>query len=121
MPSDERDPAGAAAPEPPENRHGVALCLSGGGFRAALFHLGAVQRLAEGGALGAVDTLSAVSGGSILAAHLVERLRPWPAPGLAVVDWDARVAAPFRAFCAQTLRTRPLLARWLLPWNWARP
>ena len=26
---------------------GIGLCLSGGGFRATLFHLGAIQRLFE--------------------------------------------------------------------------
>ena len=30
----------------PRNR-GIGLCLSGGGFRATLFHLGAIQRLFE--------------------------------------------------------------------------
>jgi NTE family protein len=106
--------------EPPDERRGVALCLSGGGFRAALFHLGALRRLAEVGALGAVDTVSAVSGGSILAAHLAQRLRPWPVAGEPVGDWEVRIAAPFRAFCATSLRTRPLLLRWALPWNWPR-
>jgi len=32
-------------PRPKSERRGVALCLSGGGFRAALFHLGALRRL----------------------------------------------------------------------------
>lgn len=31
----------------PDARRGIALCLSGGGFRATLFHLGAIQRLFE--------------------------------------------------------------------------
>jgi NTE family protein len=30
------------------------------------------------------------------------------------------VAAPFRAFASRTLRTRPLMTRWALPWNWPR-
>jgi NTE family protein len=105
---------------PNEERTGVALCLSGGGFRSALFHLGAVRRLNELGLLGQLDTISAVSGGSIFAAHLAERIRPWPALGERVVDWEERVAAPFRAFTGRNLRTGPLLRR-LLPWNWARP
>ena len=33
----------------------VGLALSGGGFRAALFHAGAIARLARAGALGAVE------------------------------------------------------------------
>ena len=49
---------------------GTALCLSGGGSRAMLFHAGAILRLAEVGALGGVDCVSSVSGGSITAGLL---------------------------------------------------
>jgi NTE family protein len=49
---------------------GVALCLSGGGYRAMLFHLGIVWRLHEAGWLGRLDRVSSVSGGSITAATL---------------------------------------------------
>lgn len=49
----------------------IKLALSGGGFRATLFHLGVVRFLHEAGALKSVELVSAVSGGSILAAHLV--------------------------------------------------
>lgn len=101
-------------------RAGVALCLSGGGFRAALFHLGALRRLNELGVLSRVDTISAVSGGSLIAAHLSEAIATWPEPGATVPDWDAVVAAPFRAFTQRNLRTGPLLAR-ALPWNWTKP
>src|SRR5262245_31835308 len=52
---------------------GIALCLSGGGFRAALFHLGAIRRLDELGVLSRLETISSVSGGSILAAFLADR------------------------------------------------
>lgn len=48
--------------------HGIALCLSGGGYRAMLFHLGAIWRLYETGILRKVDRISSVSGGSITAA-----------------------------------------------------
>ena len=95
---------------------GIGLCLSGGGYRAALFHLGAVRRLNELGVLSKVTTVSAVSGGSILAAHLAEVLRPWPDPGDVVADFDERVARPFRAFTSRNIRTAPFLGR-LLPWN----
>lgn len=53
----------------------VGLALSGGGFRAALFHLGAMARLAECGVLRSVETLSTVSGGSILGAQYYLELR----------------------------------------------
>jgi NTE family protein len=99
-------------------RRGTALCLSGGGFRAALFHLGALTRLNELGVLGRIDTISAVSGGSIIAAHLVTRLGDgWPEPGAVILDWEERVARPFREFAAADLRTGPILSwfRRLLP------
>ena len=97
-------------PNPAAERRGVALCLSGGGFRAALFHLGAVRRLNECGILSRVDTISSVSGGSILAAHLANAVGAWPAAGDVVPDWEVRVAAPFREFAQINLRTwLPLL------------
>jgi NTE family protein len=99
-----------------EARDGIALCLSGGGFRAALFHLGALRRLNELEILPQVKTITAVSGGSVIAAHLADTLRPWP--NGRVGDWDDRVAAPFRTFVAKNLGTRPILKGWL-PWNWA--
>lgn len=49
----------------------VSLSLSGGGFRASLFHLGAIGYLKSVGLLELVDEISSVSGGSILAGHLV--------------------------------------------------
>jgi len=52
-------------PEP-----GVALCLSGGGYRAMVFHVGAIWRLYEAGWLARLDRVSSVSGGSITAAVL---------------------------------------------------
>ena len=58
--------------QPGVPRQGMALCLSGGGYRAALFHLGAVRRLNELGVLPKVDTVSAVSGGSLLLAQLIK-------------------------------------------------
>lgn len=43
----------------------IALALSGGGFRATVFHLGVLARLAEGDQLENVTFLSTVSGGSL--------------------------------------------------------
>jgi NTE family protein len=55
----------AAPPKP-----GMALCLSGGGYRAMLYHLGAIWRLNEAGLLKGLKRVSSVSGGSITAAML---------------------------------------------------
>lgn len=53
----------------------VGMALSGGGFRAALFHLGVLARLAEMGVLRSVEVLSTVSGGSIVGSHYYLHLR----------------------------------------------
>lgn len=50
---------------------GLGLALSGGGFRATLFHLGVISFLRDTKQLQRVTHISAVSGGSILAAHVV--------------------------------------------------
>ena len=49
----------------------IGLALSGGGFRATLYHLGVIRYLRDNGTLPFIDDIAAVSGGSILAAHLV--------------------------------------------------
>ncbi len=46
----------------------IALCLSGGGYRAAAFHLGVLDLLERAGLLGRVRTLSTISGGTIVGA-----------------------------------------------------
>ncbi len=51
-------------------RAGIGLCLSGGGYRAMLFHLGALWRLNEFGYLPRLARVSSVSGGSITAGML---------------------------------------------------
>ena len=49
----------------------IGLALSGGGFRATLYHLGVIRYLRDSETLPLVGDIAAVSGGSILAAHLV--------------------------------------------------
>jgi predicted acylesterase/phospholipase RssA len=46
----------------------LGLALAGGGFRASLFHLGVLWRMAELDLLRSVEVLSTVSGGSIIGA-----------------------------------------------------
>jgi NTE family protein len=48
----------------------VGLALSGGGFRAAAFHLGVFRKLQQLGLLDKIDLISCVSGGSIAGAFL---------------------------------------------------
>ena len=61
VPSDKKQP-----PEPGTS----GLCLSGGGSRAMLFHVGALRRLNELGLLARLDRVSSVSGGSIVSGLL---------------------------------------------------
>jgi NTE family protein len=63
----------------------VALCLSGGGYRAMLFHVGAIIRLNELGKLPSLGRVSSVSGGSITAGLLGLRWRE--------LDFDANDVA----------------------------
>ena len=114
--TDSHPPAPDAEPDA-EPAKRMALCLSGGGFRAALFHLGALRRLNELGLLGRIDTISSVSGGSILAAHLASTMKRWPRPGESFAEWETEVAMPFRDFVSSNLRTPALLRRL---WRWKR-
>lgn len=61
-------PSPEASAPPAENSERIALALSGGGSRAMAFHLGCLRGLHKAGLLDRVDTLTAVSGGSVLAA-----------------------------------------------------
>src|SRR6476661_2384793 len=48
----------------------IGLALSGGGFRGILYHLGVTRFLRDAGILPHVSHITAVSGGSVFAAHL---------------------------------------------------
>jgi NTE family protein len=109
-----------------QTRGGRALCLSGGGFRAAIFHLGAMLRLHACGKLRDLDAISSVSGGSIASAWLACRyLSGRRDEREAFADWCDRidflsaVVEPFREVAARDLRTLPVLLT--LPWNWLWP
>lgn len=58
--------------DPPRDQpqEGIALCLSGGGYRAMLFHCGALWRLNEAGLLPKLERISSVSGGSMASGAL---------------------------------------------------
>ncbi|HXW69826.1 MAG TPA: patatin-like phospholipase family protein [Methylocella sp.] len=88
----------------------IGLALSGGGFRATLFHLGVVRFLFEVDLLKPVKLVSAVSGGSILAAHLILN---WEKYTGSMKDFDA-AAREILDFVQADIRgksTSPLDAR----------
>lgn len=92
----------------------IALCLSGGGFRATLFHFGLVKALRthskEGRtALSAVDDVYSVSGGSILAAHLIRKWDRYEGSTGQFLDMEKEIIA----FAGRNVRDR-VIRRWLL-------
>ena len=95
---------------------GLALCLSGGGYRAMLFHLGALWRLNELGFLPRLDRVSSVSGGSITAGalgHGWSRLA-LDERGIAR-EFVAAVVEPVRALAGRTIDIPVVLLGALLP------
>ncbi len=93
----------------------LGLALSGGGFRASLYHLGLIRFLRDAGILSRVSHITSVSGGSIIAAHLVLN---WDRYNGSPNEFDA-AAAEFLAFVNLDVRNRiarrfPLTA--LLRW-----
>jgi predicted acylesterase/phospholipase RssA len=101
----------------------IGLALSGGGFRASLYHLGVTRFLRDAGLLSQVSHITAVSGGSIFGAHLVLN---WARYNGSISDFEA-AAAEFLTFVRVDIRNRifrrfPLMllvraARRLLGWS----
>ena len=103
---------------------GTALCLSGGGYRATLFHVGVVLRLNELGLLHPIKRVSSVSGGSITAAVLgMQWLK---------LDWSETdgkkyanktalqdlLVGPLRQMAATTIDVSSIIWGSLNPWTW---
>jgi NTE family protein len=95
------DSAGAA----PEA--GIALCLSGGGYRAMLFHLGCLWRLNEAALLGAIKRVSSVSGGSLTAGALGMNWRALglsnQTPSATLAKFQDLLVAPIRKIASTTI------------------
>lgn len=77
----------------------IGLCLSGGGYRAMIYHVGALLRLNELGFLPRLQEIASVSGGSITAGMLA---LAWPRlrfdAGGAAENFVAEVAEPLLRF-----------------------
>lgn len=99
-------------------RDGVGLALSGGGYRAMLFHAGALWRLNELGWLPKLTTVSSVSGGSIAAgilAHAWRRLY-FGEDGVAE-NFGKEVVQPLRKLARTTLDIPVTLTAMCIPWR----
>jgi NTE family protein len=98
-------------PEP-----GKALCLSGGGYRAMVFHAGVVWRLYEAGLLDGLDRISSVSGGSITAAVLGlnwSRLQPGLPPDRSRLE--EHFVRPIRRLAGETIDAWGIIGGAFLP------
>jgi len=112
-PVDETAPASgkSAGPLP-----GTALCLSGGGYRAMVFHVGALWRLNELGLLRKLNRISSVSGGSITSGALAVA---WPR--LAFDDngiasrFSEELVEPVRRIAGRTIDVRAVIGSLLFP------
>jgi predicted acylesterase/phospholipase RssA len=101
--------ATSAEPAPPrqsDEAPNIALCLSGGGFRATFFHLGTISLLRQCALLPRVRAVYSVSGGSILAANLA-------------LNWQKYLSADdgkFKDACAPLISLTRVNPRGLLLW-----
>jgi NTE family protein len=98
---------------------GTALCLSGGGYRAMLFHAGCIWRLNDAGLLGTLKRVSSVSGGSITAGILGMN---WSALGLSAASPGAAgdkftqfFIEPVRMMASTTIDESAILGGIFLP------
>lgn len=98
-------------PEP-----GIGLCLSGGGYRAMVFHLGALWRLYETGLLRQLQRISSVSGGSITAARLALKWNTLSFdPARIHSDFVPQVVEPIRSLAEETIDAEAIFLGIALP------
>jgi NTE family protein len=102
--------------------NGFAICLSGGGYRAMLFHTGVLWRLIELGLMGPSDRevllpsgvkepigslkrVSSVSGGSIISAMLGLKWKSldFHSPATLLASYKTKVVAPIRKLAGVTI------------------
>jgi predicted acylesterase/phospholipase RssA len=96
----------------------LGLALSGGGFRASLYHIGMLAKLAELDLLRSIEYLSCVSGGSIIGAHyylgirhLLQSTGDNEITRQDYIDLVRRIEKEFLAGVQRNIRTR-VLSEW---------
>lgn len=101
-------------PEPPsDGRPGIALTLSGGGFRATLAGLGVMRFLADAELLADVRWVSAVSGGSVAAGLLAVAMPDLRSSSFSQEAVDEVLLKPFvDRVSSEALKTRLLREIW---------
>jgi NTE family protein len=90
--------------DPSQPSDGVALCLSGGGYRAMLFHLGTLWRLNELQYLPKLSRVSSVSGGSITSGVLAMNWSKLGFDGSGFAqNFDQQITQPIRRMASQSI------------------
>jgi len=91
----------------------MAVCLSGGGFRAALYGLGVMRYLAEAKLLARLEVICGVSGGSVASAAICAGVvRAGPA-SLSDEGFEREAFEPFMAAVGAANLRNVALRRWL--------
>ena len=108
--SDEIEKDAAAEPvhylemdEGKQPEEGTALCLSGGGYRAMLFHTGVLWRLNEIGWLPKINRISSVSGGSITAGVLAMNWENLNFQNGVADNFEEQVVTPIKRLASRTI------------------
>lgn len=101
----------------PMDRDGVGLCLSGGGYRATLFHTGVLWRLNELGMLPRLRLISSVSAGAITSGALAIAWDSLRFTDGVADDFQAQVVHPLRELAGTTIDIGAILRGILKPWN----
>lgn len=94
---------------------GIGLCLSGGGYRAMLFHVGTVLRLNECAYLPKLNRISSVSGGSITAAVLGLHWKRLEFTDGVAANIMQEFVAPIRRFATHTIDVTSVVDGILFP------
>lgn len=82
---------------------GTALCLSGGGYRAMLFHAGVLWRLNETGWLPKLSRISSVSGGSITAGLLAMNWKKLDFENGVAGNFEKLIIDPLKSLASRTI------------------
>src|SRR5699024_726296 len=84
-------------------RDGIGLSLSGGGYRAMLFHTGVLWRMNELGMLETLDTVSVTSGGAITSGVLAHGWRELDVTQAVATRFVERIVTPIRSLASITV------------------
>jgi NTE family protein len=102
-------------PEPESVEDTRAVCLSGGGYRAMLFHVGTLWYLNDSGHLEKIDRISSVSGGSITAGVLALNWASLTAGKFSAASFQQYVVTPVRRMASKTVDEPSIIAGIFLP------